>query len=325
MRALAGGFELQAYDRCHPMELRQLRHFLALAEELHFGRTAERLCITQPALSASIHKLEEDFQVRLFERNNKSVRITFAGELMLAYAREVLNHSGRLTSFSRAIKAGMVGRIEVGFSGVVLNRGMDILIRQCRKAHPSIEIFMRELTSHTQAELLRAGRLDAGFVSFPLPPAGLEHIELFEDRFVVCLPPDHHLARYETLDVAQLRDEPFIFASRESAPGIHDQLLGMCVTAGFYPKVAFESHHILSTVNLVARGAGVAFVLESLADASIKGPVFVPLDRPLPRRCGYLVWDARRDAPGLRALIDNVRAFVAENHVGNFAWNAPSQ
>ena len=292
------------------MELRQLRHFLALAEEIHFGRAADRLCISQPALSASIQKLEDDFQVRLFERDNKSVRITLPGELMLGHARELLNHVDRTLGLSRALAQGKAGRMDVGFSGVVLNCGLYRAMMQFRASQPKIEIRLREFTSSKQVELLRAGRLDAGLVSFPLPPAGIEHLELFEDRFVACVPESHSLAKCPSIDIAQLRSERFILQLRESAPSIYDQLVGLCVTAGFYPEVVFESNHILSTVNLVSRGAGVALVLESIAEAGMPAVVFIPLHMPLPRRCGYLVWDAKREVPGLKALVEELTAFA---------------
>ena len=292
------------------MEIRQLRHFLALAQEMHFGRAAERLCITQPALSTSILRLEEDFGVRLFERDSKGVRLTLAGDLMLGCAREVLSHTDRTKSFSNALSAGRLGRLEVGFSGTVLHHDLDKVILDYREAFPDIEILMREATSQKQTELLRNGRLDAGLVSFPLPPVGLEHIELFEDRFGICLPTDHPLATRKTIDVAELRDEPFIMPSREQTPSIRDQLEGLCATAGFQPRVFFESLHALSTVSLVSRGQGVGFVLESMKNVDIKGVVFVPLDRLLPRRCGYFVWSASRQAPGLQTLIDCFKSYA---------------
>jgi DNA-binding transcriptional LysR family regulator len=293
------------------MEFRQLRHFLALAEETHFGRAADRLCISQPALSASVLRLEEDLGIRLFERDSKSVRITRAGELMLASAREMLNHADRAKSFARSLSTGRMGRLDVGFSGPVLNRGLESVVKECRKNFPEVEIVMHEITSQKQPELLRTGRLDAGFVIFPMPPAGLEHVELLQDRFVACLPMDHPLATRSSIDVAELRDEPFVVPARDYAPGTYDQLLGLCTMAGFHPRVAFESAHTLSSVSLVARGLGVALVLESAATFGLGGAAFIPLEQKQPLRFGYFVWSSSRQAPGLQALIEIVRGFAA--------------
>lgn len=292
------------------MELRQLRHFVALAEEMHFGRAAERLCLSQPALSASIVRLEENFGVKLFERDNKGVRITAAGELMLRYARETLNQAERTQRFSQALAAGRVGRIEMGFSGTMLSRDLDDLIRQLHTALPEIEFYLREITSQRQMELLRAGRLDAGLVSLTLPPVDLEHIELLEDQFVACLPHGHALAHRSVIDIAELRDETFILQARDRAPLMHDQLVNLCTSAGFRPRAAFEADHLLSLASLVSRGFGVGLVPISLAEAGLAGLRFVPLERPMPRRCWYFVWNPQRQAPGLQSLVERMQEFA---------------
>lgn len=293
------------------MELRQLRHFVVLAEELHFGRASERLFISQPALSTSISRLESEFEIRLFDRDNKTVRITLAGELMLSYARELINHADRTKSFSRSLALGKSGRIEVGFSGLALSVEVQRYIKRCRRDNPDIEIALREVTSQKQLELLRAGRLDASLVILPVPPVDLECVRLFEDQFVACIPEGHALSKCASIDVGRLRDEPFVLQSRESAPSVFDMLVGLCVTAGFYPNVAIESSHTLSTVNMVARGVGVALVLQSLSKARVKGVVFVPLEQELSRHFAYFLWNAARNAPGLDALVHAMKAFAA--------------
>ncbi|WP_326536584.1 LysR family transcriptional regulator [Pseudorhodoferax sp.] len=298
------------------MELRQLRHFIAVAEEMHFGRAAERQFISQAALSASILRLERGFGIRLFDRDTKKVRLTPGGERMLALAREMINQADRTQSVSRALAEGRMGRIEVGFSGAVLQCGLDKVITDCRGPHPDIEILMREIPSPRQAELIRAGRLDAGLVNFPMPPAGLERIELFEDRYGVCLPSAHPLAWQPSIGIAQLQHEPFVMASRDSAPSFYDQLVGLCTNGGFYPRIAFETGHLLSTLHLVAAGGGVALLPLSMVALRMPGLVFVPLKGAQPARSSCFVWDAARVAPGLQVLIDAVRAFAARQAAG---------
>ncbi len=292
------------------MDLRQLKHFVILAEEMHFGRAAERLCISQPALSVSIARLEDELGIRLFDRDSKKVRMTPPGELMLRSAREMLNQGGRTESFARSLSAGKTGRIEIGFAPPVLTRGLDKVILECREQYAEIEIVMREFTSMQQAELVRSGRLDAGLVSSPLPPGGVECIELIDDRYVVCLPIGHPLAKRKSISIALLQDASFIMPSRESMPNTYDQLVGLCAAAGFYPDVHYEASTLLSTVQLVAAGLGVGFVLESLAQLGIRGAAFVPLVHPLPRRCGYFIWNNDRAVPGLQVLIDAMRQFA---------------
>ena len=304
------------------MELRQLRHFVTLTEEMHFGRASARLFISQPALSASIQRLEEDFGVRLFDRDSKGVRITLAGEQMLGCAREMLLHADRTRNYSRALAAGRLGRIEVGFSTTVLLRGAAEVVTRCQASFPDVDIFMREITSYRQVELLRAGRLDAGFVILPSPPSGLEHIALFEDRFVACLPAKHRLAAAKAIDIAELQGERFAMLPRDFSPSIYDQLVGLCATAGFHPHTVVECSHMLSIVTLVSHGLGVGLVPESVGELGFGGVAFVPLDRVLPRRTGYFVWNPVREAPGLSALFQEVRR-LAESAAAKPARRAP--
>ena len=306
------------------MEIRQLRHFVSLAEEMHFGRSAKQLCITQPALSISIGKLEDELGLRLFERDRNGVRLTVSGELMLERAREILNYVGRASSFSASIAAGRLGRIEVGFSTPILTDEVERLLESCRANLPQLDVVMREATSQKQVELLMSGRLDAGLVSFPRPPAGLEFVELFEDRFVLCLSASHPLARRPRLSLSELHSEPFIFPSREGMPSIHDQLMGLCASAGFQPRVSYESQHALSTVALVARRLGIGFVLEAMISRDMPGVAFVQLDQPLPRRCAYFVWRKDRQAPGLQAVAEPFIAYARRSRLRktNRNWRA---
>ena len=301
------------------MELRQLRNFITLAEEMHFGRAAERLCLSQPALSTSILRLEEDFGVRLFERDSKGVRITPAGELMLRYARETTHHADRTRRLSQALAAGRVGHVDMGFSGTLLSHDLDALLKDLHIRLPEIEIYMREISSQRQLELLRAGRLDAGLVSLPSPPAELDHLQLLEDQIVACLPAEHALARRKIIDIAELRDATFVKVSRDRAPIMHDQLLSLCTAAGFHPRTAFEADHLLSLATLVARGFGVALAPISLAAAGIRGLAFVRLERPLPPRCWYFVWNSRRETPGLQTLVDRMRSFASRRFAASHA------
>jgi len=289
------------------MEFRQLRHFLVLAEESHYGRAAERLCISQPALSASIQRLEEELGLRLFDRDNKSVQITRAGELMLGCAREIVNNADRTMSFARAISSGSMSRLELAFSSLVLDHRLEQILKQFRSDMPDVEIVMHEVTSQSQLELLRSGRFDAGLVNFPLPPNDFSYLELHSDRYVACLPEDHPLARQDTIDVAALRNEFFILPARTYAPSVYDQLLGLCAMAGFRPRISFQTGHSLSTLNLVSRGMGVSIVFESVRHFGHPGVVFVPLQKEQPARHGYFIWNNHAEAPALRLFIERLK------------------
>jgi DNA-binding transcriptional LysR family regulator len=291
------------------MEFRQLHHFISLAEEMHFGRAAERSCITQPSLSASIARLEEDLGVRLFERENKRVRITPAGQLLLGTARELLAQSDHMQTYSRALAAGQAGRLEVGFTQPVLYCGVDRVIVEALQSSPGLDVIMREKVSPKQIELLRSGKLDAGLVMLPAPPAGMESILLYRDTHVVWLPASHRLAGHKVLDVGMLREEYFILPRDDNAPYLTEQVVGLCATEGFYPRILFEARSATSALHLVSRGLGISYLAQTLQNLGIPGTCFAPLRQASPRRDAYFVWNKARVAPGLQALIDIVQQF----------------
>ncbi len=288
------------------MELRQLRHFVVLAEEMHFGRAAKRLFLTQPALSTSVMRLEEEMGVRLFERDSKAVSATVIGRAMLARAREIVSLSDKLAQFGHAMADGRAGFIEVGFTGTQLFRGLADMFTDFSTAFPEIELSMRELTTQAQLDLLRDGRIDAAFIASPLPPAGLSSLPLFEDRFVACLSERHPLAGKRQLDVKQLQAEVFVMLARDASPAYYDHILGICADAGFQPTVRIAAAQSISIIALVAAGYGVSVMPVSMAKAAIRGAAFVPLRGVARQPSAFMAWNPQRDVPGLKSLIDAV-------------------
>ena len=289
------------------MELRQLRHFVVLAEEMHFGRAAKRLFMTQPALSNSLMRLEEEMQVRLFERDSKAMSITVVGRAMLQRAQEIVSLTEKLEQFGRSMAAGRAGMIEIGFTGTLLYRGLADILNRFSAAFPEIDLSVREISSQVQIDMLRSGRLDAAFINSPVPPAGLSSLALFEERFVACLPDRHPLAGKRQIDVKELRDDVFVMFSRDPSPAYYDHVMSICAAAGFQPKVRIGAGQVLSIVALVASGLGVSLVPESVAKAGIAGAAYVPLRGVERQPSAFLTWNAQRDVPGLEALIDTVR------------------
>lgn len=294
------------------MELRQLRHFVFLAEEMHFGRAAARLFITQPALSTSVMRLEEEMKIRLFERDSKTVALTLVGRLMLARAKEIVSLTDKLEQFSHAVAAGGAGVVEVGFTGTLLFRGLAPILKNFRDTFPQIELSVRELTSQVQIDMLRTGRLDAAFVSSPVPPAGLSSFVLFEERFVACLPEGHPLAGKSQIDLRQLQDAEFVMLSRDASPAYYDHIVAMCAATGFQPNVSIVAAHVPSIVALVASGIGVSLMPESVGKLGIPGAVFVPLRGVSRAATAFMAWNPQRDVPGLSSLIDMVQRVKRE-------------
>lgn len=289
------------------MELRQLRHFVVLAEEMHFGRAAKRAFMTQPALSTSVMRLEEEMGVRLFERDSKSMKITLAGAAMLERAREIVSLEEKMLQFARAMGAGRAGFLDVGFTSTLLFRGLTDILNAFTLGFPEVELSMRELSTQMQLDMLRSGRLDVAFINSPVAPAGLESLVLFEERFVACLPRNHFLADRLEIDVADLRHDVFVMFSRDPSPAYYDHIIAICDRGGFQPEVRIAAALVLSVVALVASGIGVSIVPESIGKAGIDGVVYVPLRSEIRGPSAFVAWNAHRDIPGLEALLDTVR------------------
>ncbi|MCO6056004.1 LysR family transcriptional regulator [Pseudomonas sp. MOB-449] len=249
------------------MDLKQLRYFVAVAEELHFGRAAARLFISQPALSFDIKKLEEQLGIQLLLRNNKSVKLTAAGEVLLEEARSLLLQAEQARRLTLRSAQGALGRLRVGFVSSLLHRGLPAAVAGFEARYPGMEVVLQEMNSAEQAQALQRGQIDIGFVHRGTLPSGIESQLLIADAFVCCLPPGHRLAKREVIDLAELRDEPFILFPRHASPHYHDLIIARCVAAGFSPQIRHEARLWQTIATMVAKGMGVALLPESLSGA----------------------------------------------------------
>lgn len=267
------------------MELRHLRYFVAVAEELHFGRAAQRLGIRQPPLSQQIKALEADLGVSLFDRDSRKVRLTAAGEALFPAARDLLDAARLAERATRRAGRGEAGELTLGFVGSATNLLLPQALRGFRQRYPRITLRLRELTTTQQVHALKDGLLDVGLLRPPLLGAeadGLHVQPVTAERLVAVLPDDHALARQRLVAAADLAEEPFVLFPRALGPGLHDQILRYCAEAGFTPVVAQEAVQMQTVVALVAGGLGVSFVPSSVARTRRPGAVFRPL-RPQTR------------------------------------------
>ncbi len=186
------------------MDLRQLRYFIAVAEELHFGRAAARLFISQPALSFDIKKLEEQLGTQLLLRNNKSVKLTGAGQVLLVEARNLLLQAEKVKRLTQLSAEGDVGQLRVGFVNSMLYRGLPRAMSRFEREHPNMEVVLGEMNSAEQAQALQRGQIDLGFVHWGRLPAEIVSEPLISDPFLCCLPAGHRLAGQARLDLAEL-------------------------------------------------------------------------------------------------------------------------
>jgi DNA-binding transcriptional LysR family regulator len=295
-----------------PMKLHLLRYFVVLAEELHFGRAAERLSITQPPLSSALKALEDELGVRLLERNSKQVALTPAGAAFLVEARLVLDRVASARETARAVAAGLRGRLDIGFTGSTIYRDMPAIVRRFGERLPDIQVHLSEMSSSEQTEALQQGRLQAGFLNAMALPEQLACIPLRADPLVCCLPESHPLARESSVDLKALAHETFVMFSREVAPANHDNVIAVFSRAGIHPRTRHAARQWLSIVALVASGMGVALVPASIAGAGITGARLLPIRGMEPAAVAALAWPtAAQDTPVLAAFIDVARQVLS--------------
>jgi DNA-binding transcriptional LysR family regulator len=290
------------------MEFRHLRYFLVLAEELHFGRAAQRLAMTQPPLSLNIQQLEASVGARLFDRNSKGVRLTAAGAAFRESAQALLAQADAARRLARDVDAGSLGRLRVGIVGSVLFRGLPQWLAAFQARHPRIEVAFSELNSQEQLDALMHDQLDLGFVHTRRVPDGLQTAPVHSDAFMACVPGAHALAKRRKVSLLQLRDEPFVLFSRRAAPDYYTRIVEMCGALGFYPNVRHEVRHWLSVVSLVAQGMGVAVVPAPLQRSGMAGAAFRPLLEETPPSELHCAWKAGTDLPARRHFLEVVLA-----------------
>lgn len=248
------------------VNLRKLEQFVAVAEELHFHRAAARLNISQPPLTSAIRRLEEDLGVTLIERGNRVLGLTPAGQSFLIEAREILHQMDRAIATARDTAAGRVGVVKLGYVGSALYGRLPDVIYSFRAAHPDVRLEMREMTTAMQTKALQSGDLDVGILIPPLPSAEDLELSAFDrDRLCLALPKKHLLRKKQNLSLADLAEEPFVLWPMVEGRGFYLLVIRLCADAGFVPKIAQEAHGIHAVLSLVAVGAGVSVVPESMS------------------------------------------------------------
>ena len=293
------------------MELRHLRYFLTLADELHFGRAAQRLAISQPPLSVAVQQLEAEVGAPLFMRNSRGVQLTAAGQALVPAAQAAIDGAAQALHAARDAASGQVGRLSVGFAGTMLYRGLPQMLRRFQAEHARLQLTLRELSSSEQLVELQHARLDAGFAHVAHAPAGLAAQLVSSQPFVACVPAVHALARKRTLPLDALAPEPLALVSRSVSPDYHARIVAACQAAGFTPQPLHEMQHWLSVVSLVSQGLAVALVPAALQQAQLAGAAFVPVKDPhgtLPRYETRCLWNPARDLPALGLFLTAVRA-----------------
>jgi DNA-binding transcriptional LysR family regulator len=286
------------------MELRHLRYFVAVAEELNFTRAAARLRVAQPALSSQIKDLEQELVVTLFQRGRMGVQLTRAGKAFYIRARNILAQAAEAATEAKTAAGTITGSLVLGFlSGLHLNY-LAPLIRAYKRAQPKVIFEYLHGSNNQQVKALREGRLDIGFVLLPAPLEGCAHQIIWRIPFKVVLPRQHRLSRKNTFELADLRGEDFVFCTRESRPEFYDEFFRQCADAGFRPRVVKEvGGYPTNMLGLVSVGLGISVLPHFRGVEQIQGIVWRTLAKPKLSTDCALVWSHPPTSPVVEQFV----------------------
>lgn len=285
------------------MELWQARAFVVMADELHVGRAAIRLHVTQPTLSRRIAALERAVGVPLFDRIRRRLTLTPAGEVFLAGARELVRRADELTEDTRRAHRGELGVLRIGFVQSATFHALPKLVRAFRQACPDVTVEVTATTTLGQLAALRDGRIDAGLLRPPVNAPTISTRTLSRDPLVAALPAGHRLAGQAKVSLVDLADESFVLYSRVSGPSVHDTIVGHCMTAGFRPRIVQEALDVQTIVALVAANLGVSLLIAPTPHTDEAAVVYRPLLEELPRWEMALAWSRDNHSPVLARLL----------------------
>ncbi|MET0900423.1 MAG: LysR substrate-binding domain-containing protein [Mycobacterium sp.] len=256
------------------MDLRSVQCLLRVAETLHFGRAAQELHLSQPALSQRIKTLERDVGVNLLDRDRRGVQLTEAGRAFLAPARAAVSHGDNAVELARRASAGSLGRLRLGFTVIASYTWLPQAVQQFRRTFPDVTVDLAEMNSPAVEEALIRGDIDLGILHPPLEHAHLFVRDLPGEPMVLALPADHRLAQAPSVGFADLTGEPLLAAPRSVGPALFDSLVGRFRAAGTEPRIVQEATPVTALAGLVAAGAGIGFVTRGVARATRPGVVF---------------------------------------------------
>lgn len=285
-------------------ELRLLRYFVAVAEERHFGRAAERLHIAQPPLSQQIQKLERQLGVGLIDRSRRPIELTDAGNALLNEARLALTHGQRAFAAARRAATGQLGHLHIGALQAAVDGVLPYVMRAHRRDYPGVKLELSELSTADQVAQLLEHRLDLGFLRGPVDDGSLTVQTLVDDPLAAVVWEGHPLAEHDRIAPSLLADQPIVMWTRAAAATTYADVVELFRMHHIEPPVVDEVSRIQTILALVASEAGIALLPTSFINLSRNGVRFVPLHGPLPNRPLALAWRTSNQSPTLRCFLD---------------------
>ena len=286
------------------MEIRHLRYFLVLAEELHFNRAAERLHIAQPALSQQVRQLEKELNVELFTRTTRKVELTLAGASLKKHALEILSNVESVKDLVARVATGETGRLTLGFTGSATYDLLPRIARAVREKISGVSLVLRgEMATASQIEALRSNAIDIGFLRPPISEEFHQRV-VRTDYLSLLMPASHPLAGEESIDLAHMADESFIQYSPSADPATFTIVSSAYQQAGFEAIVHQEVDATSVMVSLVAAGLGMALVPNSVSHVRVDGAVIRPLSSPIIPMNLVAAWRIGNDLPAISRFIE---------------------
>ncbi|RRI07750.1 LysR family transcriptional regulator [Mesorhizobium tamadayense] len=293
------------------MDIRTLACFIAVAEDLHFRRAADRMNLTQPSLSQRIRALENEIGAELFERDRRGVALTPAGAAFLGPARKAVEHANAArTQALRAVR-GEVGHLRLGFTVIAFYGVLPEAVRAFRARYPDVEVDLIEMNSPLLEAALAAGDIDLGVLHPPLSTPDLIAHPLPDEPLVLALPSAHRLAEQAAIHVADLDGEPFLLAPRAIGPSIYDRVIALFQTEGLSPRIVQEVTPMTTLAGLVAAGAGLGFVTAGIARVARPGVTYRPVTPAPPSLPMAAAWREPALSASGRRFLEMVRTLVA--------------
>ncbi|ABR64915.1 LysR family transcriptional regulator [Sinorhizobium medicae] len=294
------------------MEHRLLQSYVAVAEELHFGRAAKRLNISQPPLTKQIQQLERELGVALFERTKRKVELTAAGSVLLEEARRLLRQTENAAELVRKTERGETGHLAVGFIDAAIYSLVPNVVECFTRSYPHVTVELADLRIPDQVRGVSEGRLDVGFIHPPIRGEQLAIETVLVEPLVVAVPQRHRLASRAEIPLAELANEALIQFPRSINPTLYDEIIGLCQSSGFNPKIVREATPKQTIIGLVSVGLGVSLLPRCLENLKRDGVAYRPISGPNLSIDTSIIYRSDRLRPATKAFINVVRTVARE-------------
>ncbi len=286
------------------LEFRHYKYFLAVAEDLHFRKAAERLYISQPGLSRQIKQMENDLGLKLFKRHNRKVELTEVG---LYLQQELKNNFKRLDDLlhhAKLLHSGINGNLNLGFVGSAMQKAIPDLLLKYRHSNPNVTFSLSEMDNNKQIKALLDQEIDLGFVRIERVPKGLEMKPLLKDTFSLVLPKDHPINETNFKTLLQLKNEPFILFNPTYSESYYEKVMQIFDDAGFLPQVSHSTVNAISIYRLVENNFGVSIVPTTLKEGFNLDIKFIELKKIKQRTTLKIIWNNENTNPILKNFLD---------------------